>query len=202
MSECSCAAGAASERIPMVNVTARVNDQSGRPVQRARVTMRLTTIERYCGLVVPREITQYTDASGVAILRVWPNELGTEGSEYMVTIMYGDAKMSESAQCGCSPATQSQRFRAVVPNVDCDLFDIVDLPPYEHRGSGLVITSEVASHANRAGAAADRAENAAERVEIARTEAEAFASESKAARDGANISSNEAQKQASRAIAR
>lgn len=58
--------------IPMVNVTARIMDQRGRPVQRARITMRLTTVERFCGFVVPREVTAHTDNDGIAVLRVWP----------------------------------------------------------------------------------------------------------------------------------
>lgn len=144
----------------MVNVCARIVDQNGKPVVKARITMRLTTIERYCGLIVPRETSQYTDANGNAILRVWPNELGTEGSEYMVTISYGDACASPCARQGAPGPSMSQRFRVVVPNADCNLFDITDLPPYEQRGSGQVITAEVAAFASQAANAADRAQNA------------------------------------------
>ena len=32
--------------LPTVNVTARVYDQSGKPIHKAVVTMRLTTVER------------------------------------------------------------------------------------------------------------------------------------------------------------
>lgn len=70
-------------RIPLVNVTARINDQRGSPVSGAVVSMRLTTPEKHMGLVVQRETRATTDSNGVAILRVWPNELGHEGSEYL-----------------------------------------------------------------------------------------------------------------------
>ena len=39
--------------LPTVNVTARVYDQSGKPIHKAVVTMRLTTVERYSGYIVP-----------------------------------------------------------------------------------------------------------------------------------------------------
>lgn len=195
------------ERIPMVNVTARISDQTGSPVQRARITMRLTTVEKYCGLIVPREVTQYTDANGVASLRVWPNELGTESSEYMVTIMYGDASCSSARAnpCGCGnstslPATSmSQRFHVVVPNCDCNLFDIANLPPYEQRGAGSVLPAEVASYAAQAAASADRALSAQASVETAMADIDALASAAKLAGENAQIAASQAHKQAHRA---
>ena len=74
--------------LPTVSVTARVYDQSGKPIHKAVVTMRLTTVERYSGYIVPREVRAETDAAGKAVLAVWPNELGTESSEYRVHIKY------------------------------------------------------------------------------------------------------------------
>lgn len=162
-----------AETIPMVNVTARVLDQNGRPVQRARITMRLTTVEKFCGLIIPRETSQYTDADGRAVLRVWPNELGTEHSEYMVSILMGDAGCGGCG--GQTSVTQHKRFYVVVPNVDCNLFDIADLPPYEHRGSGQVITDEVASWAHQAANSADAARTAAQGAQAARDEFEGLA---------------------------
>lgn len=184
------------ERIPMVNVTARIMDQAGRPVSRARITLRLATIERYCGLIVPREVSQYTDANGAAVLRVWPNELGTEGSEYMATIMYGDAS-SGAGGCGCASSggvlAQSQRFRVVVPNADCNLFDICDLPPYEQRGSGLVISAEIASFASQAANSADAARAAATACELAQDGMRGFADSAKASANLAGQAAAQAQ---------
>lgn len=199
----ACGNSANIEKIPMVNVTARILDQTGRPVARARITMRLTNIERYCGLIVPREVTQYTDANGVAVLRVWPNELGTECSEYMVTIMYGDASVANGGCGGCGSPTSamSQRFRVVVPNCDCNLFDITDLPPYEQRGSGQVITSEVAAYAAQAANAADRANKIAQSVNAVQGNVEGLVQRADAANSAAQTASANAQKQAQRAQA-
>lgn len=139
--------------LPTVNVTARVYDQSGKPIHKAVVTMRLTTVERYSGYIVPREVRAETDAVGKAVLAVWPNELGTESSEYRVHIKYPHNGCESSCFNGGSGSVSGY---AVVPNHDCDLQDIMELSPYEQRGAGQVITSEVAMYAGQASAAATR----------------------------------------------
>lgn len=181
------------EKLPMVTVTARVMDQRGQPVPKARITMRLTTVERYCGIIVPRTVEAVTDKDGLAKLRVWPNARGTEGSEYLVTISFADA-----CQSGCQrhpsanlPPLQSQRFRVVVPDADCNLWDIAELPPYEVRGSGLVITEEVAAFASQASNAADRAENAMESAGSIRASLEGLAGKAEAAKKAAQAAAKE-----------
>lgn len=119
--------------LPTVNVTARVYDQSGKPIHKAVVTMRLTTVERYSGYIVPREVRAETDAVGKAVLAVWPNELGTESSEYRVHIKYPHNGCESSCFNGGSGSVSGY---AVVPNHDCDLQDIMELSPYEQRGAG------------------------------------------------------------------
>ena len=136
--------------LPTVNVTARVYDQSGKPIHKAVVTMRLTTVERYSGYIVPREVRAETDAAGKAVLAVWPNELGTESSEYRVHIKYPHNGCESSCFNGGSGSVSGY---AVVPNHDCDLQDIMELSPYEQRGAGQVITSDVAMYAGQASAA-------------------------------------------------
>ena len=136
--------------LPTVNVTARVYDQSGKPIHKAVVTMRLTTVERYSGYIVPREVRAETDAAGKAVLAVWPNELGTESSEYRIHIKYPHNGCESSCFNGGSGSVSGY---AVVPNHDCDLQDIMELSPYEQRGAGQVITSEVAMYAGQASAA-------------------------------------------------
>lgn len=180
--------------IPMVNVSARIIDQRGRPVQRARITMRLTTVERFCGLVVPREVEAFTDQNGLATLRVWPNELGSEGSEYQVTISFADACQSRCPNhpSGNIAPIQNQRFRCVVPNADCNLQDIAELPPYEQRGSGQVITAEVAAFASQASGAADRAQNTYEAVDAIRVTLEGLADDAASAK----VAAQDAAKQA------
>lgn len=181
--------------IPMVNVSARIMDQRGRPVQRARITMRLTNVERYCGLVVPHEVEAHTDKDGLATLRVWPNELGSEGSEYQVTISFSDACQSRCPNhpSGSIAPIQNQRFRCVVPNADCNLQDIAELPPYEQRSSGQVITAEVAAYASQAASAADRADNILQSVGCIRVTLEGLADEA----ESAKVAAQEAARQAS-----
>ena len=70
--------------IPIVNVTFTAFDQSGAPVVGGRVTARLDKTETYNGFVVPEEVSATTDASGVAVLQLWPNALGVAGSLYRV----------------------------------------------------------------------------------------------------------------------
>lgn len=181
------------EKLPMVTVTARIVDQRGQPVPKARITMRLTTVERYCGIIVPRTVEAMTDKDGLAKLRVWPNALGTESSEYLVTISFADA-----CQSGCQhrpstnlPPIQNQRFRVVVPDADCNLWDIAELPPYEMRSSGQVITEEVAAFASQASNAADRAENAMEAAGSIRASLEGLAGKAEAAKKAAQAAAKE-----------
>ncbi len=179
--------------LPLVNVTARVNDQQGRPVAGAVVKMRLCAPEKYQGLVVPREASQVTDAAGLAVLRVFPNALGYEGSEYDVHISFPG---SGTGVCGSGtdrlPVLRPIRAHAVVPNSDCNLFDILNLPPYEQRGAGSVLAEEVAGYAAAAAGSADAARSsaaaaagstaavqaAAEAAGAAQTAAKGFAEES------------------------
>ncbi|MEG2004469.1 MAG: hypothetical protein RR014_00380 [Bilophila sp.] len=145
--------------LPTVNVTARVYDQSGKPVHKAIVTMRLTTVERYAGYIVPKEVRAETDATGKAVLSVWSNELGTEKSEYRVHITYPHNGCESSCFAGGSGSVSAY---AVVPNHDCDLQDIMELSPTEYRGAGQVITSEVAMYAGQASTARDAAQKYAQ----------------------------------------
>ncbi|WP_165078888.1 MULTISPECIES: hypothetical protein [unclassified Desulfovibrio] len=181
------------EKLPMVTVTARIMDQRGQPVPKARITMRLTTVERYCGIVVPRTVEAMTDKDGLAKLRVWPNARGTEGSEYLVTISFADACQSRCLNHPSAnlPPLQSQRFRVVVPDADCNLWDIAELPPYEVRGSGQVITEEVAAFASQASNAADRAENAMESAGSIRASLEGLAGKAEVAKKAAQAAAKE-----------
>lgn len=76
------------DKLPLVDVTARIHDQQGRPCAGAVVRMRLCSPDKYQGLVVPREVSGTTDADGCCVLRVFPNALGYEGSVYDVHISF------------------------------------------------------------------------------------------------------------------
>lgn len=183
--------------IPTVTVTARVYRQDGQPVRGATVSMRLTTAERYGGYIVPRETSADTDASGVAVLRVWPNALGSEASEYRVKINVPDGS-----------GARSIAGHAVVPNAACDLSDIMELPAYAQRGAGAVITAEVAGYAAQASAARDAGQAIYEavdavgqRLNLAADGAEADKRAALAAAQLATAKANEAASSAQQATA-
>lgn len=197
--------------IPTVNVTARLHDQKGMPVAGALVSMRLTVVERYRGYVVPQEARAVTDENGEAVLAVWPNELGSESSEYKVTVQYPETFLPE--QCACpshhhhvpSRAATGQRVItafASVPNADCFLWDILELPPYELRGAGQVITEEVAGYANQAVRAADDAGMSAESASVCRDEACACAVDAAVSADQSEASNQGAQQAAEISVAK
>ena len=106
--------------IPTVNVTVAVHEQDGSPVRDALVLAKLTAVERYNGYVVADEYTGRTDERGRAVVAVFPNELGSEGSEYRFRIV--------------TPAGKTFSVYATVPNSDCNLHQICELEPSERRG--------------------------------------------------------------------
>ena len=73
--------------IPTVMVTVRLHDQDGDPEIGASVKAKLMTPERYNGYIVPEEYTGQTDETGCCTIALFPNELGTEGSEYRFKMM-------------------------------------------------------------------------------------------------------------------
>ena len=170
--------------IPTVNVTARFSDPEGRPLRGAVVSMRLTTTERYQGYVVPAEVRAVTDGTGTAVLAVWPNALGTESSEYLVTVTFPENCAAQGGTPGrVSP--RSIRAYAVVPDADCLLHDIMELPPYDRRGAGQIIPSEVAAYADAASHHADAAGSAADEARAVETRLLAAAKATEAAKDAA-----------------
>lgn len=188
--------------IPVVKVTARFSDPEGRPLRGAIVSMRLTTTERYQGYVVPSEVRAVTDAGGCAVLEVWPNELGTERSEYLVTVTFPENCMAPGGTPGrVSP--RSIRAYAVVPNADCLLHDIMELPPYEQRGAGQIIPSEVAAYADAASHHADEARSAVDEAKAVETRLLAAADSAEAAKNAAvqaERSAESAAEQAARTV--
>ena len=146
--------------IETTNVTVRVNDQTGNPVSGAIVSAKLMTTEKNTGFVLPKEVTGETNDSGVVVLAVFPNELGTEGSEYQFRI--------EDPRTG-----KVVKIFAVVPNADCELHSIAELDRYELRGAGEVVSSAVATNAAIATAAANTATTKAAEAAASATAASA-----------------------------
>lgn len=104
--------------ITTVSVTCRAHDQNGNPVAGARFQATLSATETDNGFVVPERIEGVADAAGVCVLELWPNALGVAGSSYQIRAWNPDT---------------GRRFldvRAVVPNSDCLLEQIIVQEPY------------------------------------------------------------------------
>ena len=138
--------------IPTVMVTVRLHDQDGDPEIGASVKAKLMTPERYNGYIVPEEYTGQTDETGCCTIAVFPNELGTEGSEYRFKMMPRNGK--------------AITVYASIPNKNCFLEEICDLEPYPVRGAGAIITSEVLAASKAACAAARTATEEAASISV------------------------------------
>lgn len=110
--------------IPTIKLTVRTTGQNGLDIPNARITARLTTPVVYQGYVMPKRTTGETAGTGVAVLDLWPNELGTTMSQYEIKIQ----------DIGTGKAFTVYAF---VPNRDCNLWEITDF------GTGLVLPDGV-----------------------------------------------------------
>ncbi|MBI9113172.1 hypothetical protein [Maridesulfovibrio ferrireducens] len=149
--------------VPTVNVTIQVNDSLGNPVEGARVSAKLSTTEKYNGFVAPQVANGISDATGVTVLALFPNELGSENSEYAFKILL--------------PTGKSIKLDAVVPNMDCNLFEIANIPPFPRSYVGETFNASVIE-------AKDQAEVA--KAAAATSEANALASENNASQFSAD----------------
>ena len=129
--------------IPTVEVLVVAHDQDGSPSPRAQVTAKLSTVERYNGYVVPDEYSGLTNENGECRINLFPNELGTEGSEYKFKIVHTNGK--------------TVTVYASIPNSNCSLHQVAELDRFELRGAGLLVTEEVSGYANQAIMARDNA---------------------------------------------
>lgn len=103
---------------PTIAVTCVANDQNGNPVAGAVFTARLDSTEVYQGFVVPERVQVVANASGIAVLNLWPNALGVAGSLYRVTAVNPDT---------------GRKFLDTtisVPNSPCNLHEILVQGPY------------------------------------------------------------------------
>ena len=159
--------------VPTVQVTIKLNDQSGAPVPGARVIARLTSTERYQGYVVPKEYTGEAGADGIAVVNIFPNELGSEGSEYIFKIT--DPRTNKTV-----------RVYASIPNTNCELHSVAELDRYELRGAGEIITSEVATYAGQAATSAGQAAASASAAATSKTGADTAKAGADTAKAGAD----------------
>ena len=104
--------------IPTVPVSFEVIDQNGVPVANAIVVVKLNRMELFEGLVVPDRVETTADANGAGVIQLWPNALGSRASAYEIRIWGPDKK---------------QKYldaEVVVPNVPCNLHEILVLAPF------------------------------------------------------------------------
>lgn len=143
-----------------VPVTCSVFDQGGSPVAGARITAKLDQTEVYLGHVVPELITVTASAAGVAVLNLWPNALGVNGSLYRITAVNPDT---------------GKKFldtTVSVPNSACNLHQIITAEPYPAldasaqalvaaQGALAAVTAQAGIATTQAGAASSSATGAA-----------------------------------------
>ncbi|MFK4765114.1 hypothetical protein ACI3L3_10110 [Desulfobaculum sp. SPO524] len=133
---------------PTVAVTIRASTDDGQPMAGARVIARLTAVERYQGFVVPKLIEGVTDAAGVCVLDLFPNELGSSGSEWSIRIL------------PTGGATSVVAVTCAIPNTNCELHDVAGLPPYARQGAAEAFTTEILAARDEAHSARDAAQSA------------------------------------------
>ncbi|WP_418978337.1 pyocin knob domain-containing protein [Bilophila wadsworthia] len=159
-----------------------MHEQDGSPVRDALVLAKLTAVERYNGYVVADEYTGRTDERGRAVVAVFPNELGSEGSEYRFRIV--------------TPAGKTFSVYATVPNSDCNLHQICELEPSERRGAGQVVSTEMAGYVTQAETARDKSQEAANRAQAAAVQVDVSAQTATAAASQALSNANAAKRAA------
>lgn len=100
-----------------VAVTIKASDQQGNPMAGADISAILdrVDIDDASGYIAPEEITALADGTGTAILHLWPNVRGTQGSKYDFKITNPDTG-------------KILRVTASIPEADCYLHRVA-LPP-------------------------------------------------------------------------
>ena len=89
---------------------------------------------------------------GRAVVAVFPNEFGSEGSGVPLPIVTSAGDFS---------------VYATVPNSDCNLHQICELSPPNAEGAGQVVSTEMAGYVTQAETAHDKSQEAANRAQAA-----------------------------------
>ncbi len=156
--------------IPTVNVFCPVMDQNGAPVAGAVIMAVLDRPEVYQGYVVPRQVEVVADANGEATLQLFPNALGAEGSRYKLRVT--DPKNGHIT-----------RLMATIPAVDCNLWQVANLPSMPQKTEAQVAQDE----------ALGTLQGYIHRVEEGEANIAASEASASAAREGAVSARNETQ---------
>lgn len=166
--------------LPVCNVTATVRGADGQNIANAVVMAKLSERLTYQGIVVPSRVTARTDASGKAVLELFPNTLVlAPASHYQIII--------------ATPGRDVETFAIVVPNApSAQLENLVakDIPPAS--GDALAqlmqeitqIQSEIQAASKQVETDKDLVDEALKAAQLAESEAEKAAKEG---RDSATI---------------
>lgn len=118
--------------IPTIKVSDVVVDQNGMPLSGVKIYFELNRLEKYNGIIIP-DVTNVatTDAEGKFEINLFPNELGSEGSEYKVTIV------------GAAEGFYKVVY-AAFPAADTSLWSVFEDPKYyDYKGVGPVLTANL-----------------------------------------------------------
>ena len=156
--------------LPTVPVTCVIADQWANPLYNVPVTMVLNAPDVYEEFVVQTTITEYTDVTGTCVLNVFPNSLGSNGTQYKVTIQTPEKTI---------------KGLATVPNGPCSLWTIMNLiaPPalsLAAAAQSAAMNSQIASEASQQAAALSQAAAAMSALSAAQLAYNAAASEQNA----------------------
>lgn len=152
--------------LPTCEVVCVMHDQEGAPVPGATFDAVLNQFEVYQGYVVPQRVIGTADEQGVCVLNLWPNQLGSVESAYVVRMR--------------SPSGKSLTITAVVPDQPtANLHDVAVLPPYPGKIDGQVQVEAAIEAGQQAQVSAQAAEASA--TAAAQSESNAAASEAAAA---------------------
>lgn len=169
--------------LPTCNVLCKLYDSTGAPVEGAKFTFTLNRYEVYQGYVVPVETEVTTNALGQATAALWPNQLGSAQSSYLVLIQ--------------PPEGKTLRLSCVVPSAaSADLINIASLPPWDGKQDFATVYASLQGFSLSATSAATAAGNSATAAQASATaaaaSATAAASSSSVAQGLANAASNSA----------
>lgn len=175
-----------------VNVRCAVYDQNGNPAVGSNVSAKLSALEISDGYVLPERVSGVTNAQGEVILALWPNALGAVASHYTFQISNPDTGKTET-------------IIAVIPNNDCELHLVANLPAYAGKTDGQLLLEEATSIILPAVASIEaNVQIAVDKAQIATTKAsEGLASADAAlvAQEAAQAAQITASEDASRAMA-
>ena len=102
--------------LPTVPVTCVVADQFANPIANATVQMTLNATDVYEGFIVQTTVQDVTDATGTVVLDVFPNALGSMGTQYKVLIVTPERTIKALAVQAQAAAMESQQVATTNAN--------------------------------------------------------------------------------------